>query len=236
MQIPNDFPTVPSGFDECQVTNSRGGPSHTQATWWLLVVTGARPRSCCIRKKNPGWKRCGGQPVLVVERSMESWWKDQKDTFASRIIMVTCPRWHLERSGFDAFCSIFGDLPLWYFFFEGIHRHLQTSSLSQVTLTLTALPALLGPLRPLRLGYMEIDDTRVRSKLDSSNWFRCRGDLFVFRNVWLQIVLPAPAKYDIHAYAQTYHAQREVEGFSSMKQCLNKREQHLQHHTPGVLV
>lgn len=56
---------------------------------------------------------------------------------------------------------------------EGIHRHLQKSSLSQVTLTLTALPALLGPLRPLRLGYMEMDDTRVRSKLDSSNWFRC---------------------------------------------------------------
>lgn len=30
--------------------------------------------------------------------------------------MVTCPRWHLERSGFDAFCSIFGDLPFWHFF------------------------------------------------------------------------------------------------------------------------
>lgn len=110
MQIPNDFPTVPSGFDEFQVTNSRGGPSHSQATWWLLVVTGARPQSCCIRRKNPRWKRCDGQPVLVVERSMESWWKDQKDTFDSRIFMVTCPRWHLERSGFDAFCSIFWGL------------------------------------------------------------------------------------------------------------------------------
>ena len=30
--------------------------------------------------------------------------------------MVTCPRWHLERSGFDAFCSIFRDLPFWHFF------------------------------------------------------------------------------------------------------------------------
>lgn len=136
--------------------------------WWSL----APGHRAVASEKNPLWKRHGGQPVLVVERSMELWWQDQKDTFASRIFMVTCPRWHLERSGFDAFCAIFGDLPFGISL-EGIHRHLQKSPLSQVTLTPTALPALLGLLRRLRLGYMEVDDTRVRSKLDSSNWFRC---------------------------------------------------------------